>query len=41
MFMDDIKVFPQKERVLKTLIKIRIYSYDIGTEFGIENVSWS
>ena len=36
--MDDIKLFAKKdEKELKTLIQIiRIYSQDIGMEFGIE-----
>ena len=35
--MDDIKLFAKNERELDTLIQsVRIYSQDIGTEFGIE-----
>ena len=37
MYMDDIKLFAKKERELETLIHtVRIYSQDIGMEFGIE-----
>ena len=37
MYMDDIKFFAKHERKLKTLIRaVRIYSQDIGMEFGIE-----
>ena len=37
MYMDDIKLFAKNERELETLIHtIRIYSQDIGMEFGIE-----
>ena len=35
--MDDIKLFEKSEKELETLIHtIRIYSQDIGMEFGIE-----
>ena len=35
--MDDIKLFTKNEKELKTLIHaVRIYSQDIGIEFGIE-----
>ena len=35
--MDDIKLFPKNEKELETLIHaVRIYSQDIGMEFGIE-----
>ena len=38
MYMDDIKLFAKNEKELETLIhSIRIYSRDIGREFGIEN----
>ena len=38
MYMDDIKLFGKNEKELETLIQIvRIYSQDIGMEFGIEN----
>ena len=44
MYMDDIKLFAKNEKELETLIHIvRIYSQDIGMEFGIENAlcsSW-
>ncbi len=37
MYMDDIKLFAKNEKELETLIQtIRIYSQDIGMEFGIE-----
>ena len=37
MYMDDIKLFVKNEKELETLIHtIRIYSQDIGMEFGIE-----
>ena len=36
MYMDDIKLFAKNEKELKTLIRaVRIYSQDIGMEFGI------
>ena len=37
MCKDDIKFFAQNEKELETLIQtVRIYSQDIGIEFGIE-----
>ena len=37
MYMDDIKLFAKNEKELETLIHtIKIYSQDIGMEFGIE-----
>ena len=37
MYMDDIKLFTKIEKGLETLINaVRIYSQDIGMEFGIE-----
>ena len=37
MYMDDIELFAKNERELETLIHtVRIYSQDIGMEFGIE-----
>ena len=37
MYMDDIKLFAKNEKELETLIlTVRIYSRDIGMEFGIE-----
>ena len=37
MYMDDIKLFVKNEKDLETLIQtVRIYSQDIGIEFGIE-----
>ena len=37
MYMDDIKLFAKNEKELETLIlTVRIYSQDIGMEFGIE-----
>ena len=40
MYIDDIKLFAQNEKELKTLMKtVRIYSQDIGIKFGIKNAS--
>ena len=37
MYMDDIKLLAKNGKELKTLIHaVRIYSQDIGMEFGIE-----
>ena len=37
MYMDGIKLFAKNERELETLIHaVRIYSQDIGMDFGIE-----
>ena len=37
MYMDDVKLFAKNEKGLETLIHaVRIYSQDIGMEFGIE-----
>ena len=37
MYMDGIKLFANKEKELETLIcTLRIYSQDLGMEFGIE-----
>ena len=37
MYMDNIKLFAKNEKELKTLIHaVRIYSREIGMEFGIE-----
>ena len=37
MYIDDMKVFVKNEKELETLIQaIRIYSQNIGMEFGIE-----
>ena len=37
MYMDDIKLFAKNEKELETLMHaVRIYSLDIGMEFGIE-----
>ena len=37
MYMDNIKLFSQNEKELETLIQaVKIYSQDIGMEFGIE-----
>ena len=37
MYMDDIKLLAKNEKELETLIQtVRIYSQDIGMEFGIE-----
>ena len=36
MYMDDFKLFAKSEREFQTLIQtVRIYSRDIGVEFGI------
>ena len=36
-YMDDIKLFAKNEKELETLIRaVRIYSQDIGMEYGIE-----
>ena len=38
--MYDIKPFAKDEKELETLIQaVSLYSYNIGMEFGIENVS--
>ena len=40
MYMDDIKLFAKNEKELETLIHaFRIYSQDIGMEFGIEKIA--
>ena len=37
VYMDNIKLFAKNEKELETLIHaVRIYSQDIGMEFGIE-----
>ena len=37
MYMDDIKLFAKNEKELETQIQtVRIYSQDIGMEFGIQ-----
>ena len=37
MYMDDIELFAKNEKELETLIHtVRIYSQDIGMEFGVE-----
>ena len=37
MYMDDIKLFAKNEKELEALMHtVRIYSQDIGMEFGIE-----
>ena len=37
MYMDDIKLFAKNEKELETQIQtVRIYSQDVGMEFGIE-----
>ena len=39
MYMDDIKLFAKNEKELETQIQaVRIYSQDVGMEFGTENV---
>ena len=38
MYMEDIKLLAKNSKELETLIKaVRIYSQDLGMEFGIEN----
>ena len=38
MYMDDLKLFTENERELETQTQtVRIYSQDIGMEFGIKN----
>ena len=40
MYMDDNKLIAKNEKELETLIHaVRIYSQDIGMEFGIEKCS--
>ena len=40
MYRDDIKLFAKNEKELETLINAdRIYSQEIGMEFGIEKCS--
>ena len=40
MYMDDIKLFEKNEKELETLLHaVRIYSQDIGMEFGSEKYS--
>ena len=42
MYMDDIKLFSKNEKELENLIHaVRIYSQDIGMEFGIETIGWA
>ena len=37
MYRDDIKILAKNEKALETLIQaVRIYSQEIGMEFGIE-----
>ena len=37
MYIDDIKLFAKNEKELETLIHaVRIFSQDIGVEFGLE-----
>ena len=39
MYMDNTKLFAKNEKGMETLKKaVRIYSQDIGMEFGRENV---
>ena len=39
MYMDDIKLFTKNEKEQETLIHTgRIYSHDIGMEFGIKKM---
>ena len=40
MYMDDIKLFVQNEKELKTqILGVRTFSDDVGIEFGIEKCS--
>ena len=40
MYMDDIKLFAKNEKELETLIHaVRIYSQNIGMEFGLEKAA--
>ena len=40
MYMDDIKLFAKNEKERAILIHaVRIYSQDIGKEFGMENMT--
>ena len=40
MYTDDIKLFAKNEKELETLTQVkRIYSQDIGMEFGIEKLT--
>ena len=40
MYMDDIKLFPKNEKELEAQkMAVRIYSEDIGMEYGMENAS--
>ena len=42
MYIDDIKLFAKNEKELETLIHTgRIYSQDIGMEFGIEKMCYA
>ena len=36
VYMNDIKLFAEKEKELETRIQTVIYSWEIGMEFGIE-----
>ena len=39
MYIDDIKLFAKTKKELENLIHaVRIYSHDIGMEFGIEKM---
>ena len=41
MYVNNIKLFAKNEKEPKTLIQaVRIYSQDIGMEFGIENLAY-
>ena len=38
LFMDDLKLYSQNEKGLDSLVQtVRVFSEDIGMEFGIEN----
>ena len=37
MYMDDVKMFAKNKKKLESVIRtVRIFSQDIGTEFGVE-----
>ena len=41
LFMDDLKLYRRREKGLDSLVQaVRVFSEDIGMEFGIENVLW-
>ena len=41
LFMDDLKFCASNEKSLESLIQtVRVFSNDIGMEFGVENVQY-